>query len=114
MSARATVMSVILTDILPFTETSSSGLRGGVPIRRSGRQPDRGREEPSGHPGLVFLSPHSGSWVAACEFSQTALTKPGLPAESHTANRTHDFPAASNGMEKRLLPNGGRSVAGMI
>jgi hypothetical protein len=47
-------------------------------------------------------------------FSQTALTKPGLPAESHAAKRTHDFPVASNGMEKRLVPNAGRSVAGMI
>ena len=47
-------------------------------------------------------------------FSQTALTKPGLPAESHTANPAHDFPVASNGIEKCLLPKAGRSVAEMI
>lgn len=52
--------------------------------------------------------------AAGVYFSQMTLTRPGLPAESQTANRTHDFPAASKGIEKRLLPNGGRSVAGMI
>ena len=47
------------------------------------------------------------------QFSQTALTKAGLPAESHTAKRTQDFPEASSGIEKRLLPNAGKSVAEM-
>src|SRR5438128_1288681 len=60
-------------------------------------------------------TPHWTGWVASfCAFSQTALTNPGLPAESQTANRTHDFPVASNGIEKCLLPKAGRSVAEMI
>ena len=41
------------------------------------------------------------------------MTNPGSPAESHTASRTHALPVGSNGIEKCLLPNAGRSVAEM-
>src|SRR5206468_9977206 len=47
-------------------------------------------------------------------FSHVGSTNPPLPAESHTANRTHDLPLASNGMAKCFVPNGPRSVAEMI
>ena len=47
-------------------------------------------------------------------FSHVGSTNPPLPAESHTGNRTHDLPLASNGMAKCFVPNGPRSVAEMI
>src|SRR5262249_6881705 len=37
--------------------------------------------------------------------SHTGCTNAPLPAESHTANRTHALPAASNGSVKCLVPN---------
>ena len=41
------------------------------------------------------------------------LTIAGFPAESHIANRTHTLPDALKGIENRLLPKAGKSVADM-
>src|SRR5262245_23545715 len=46
--------------------------------------------------------------------THTGCTNAPLPAESHTANRTHCLPVASKGIENFLELNGGSSVAGMI
>src|SRR5438445_804224 len=67
---------------------------------------------PGGGPASVLRSSYLPEVAAG--FSHTALTNPGSPAESHTASRTHALPVASNGIEKCLLPNAGRSVAEMI
>src|SRR5437016_9261719 len=37
----------------------------------------------------------------------TGCVKAPFPAESHTAKRTHFFPALLNGMRKRFVPKGG-------
>src|SRR5262245_63751612 len=50
--------------------------------------------------------------VVLCD-NHTGCTNAPLPAESHTAKRTHDLPVASNGIENFFEPNAPRSVAGM-
>src|SRR6185295_1826139 len=51
--------------------------------------------------------------VVLCDTHDGCANAP-LPALSHTANRTHALPVASNGIAKCFVPNGPRSVAEMI
>src|SRR5437867_13418479 len=64
------------------------------------------------NPDTTYLRSHRELvvWVALGD-NHTGWTKPPLPAESHTANRTHALPVASNGIAKCFVPNGPRSVA---
>ena len=51
--------------------------------------------------------------AGAGAFNHCGWTKPPSPAESQTANRTHFFPVASNGIENFFAPKAPRSVAEM-
>src|SRR5438132_7315186 len=59
-------------------------------------------------PRIAYLEP---AVVVVLGANHTGWTNAPLPAESHTANRTHALPVASNGIARCLVPNGASSVA---
>src|SRR5262245_40678749 len=86
---------------------SSSSTSAAFPARRPGR--------PGAEESPRDADTHRDAVVDVTDgFNQTGSTKAPSPAESHTANRTHDLPLASNGIVKRFVPNGPRSVAETI
>src|SRR5262249_5341790 len=57
---------------------------------------------------------HRPAVVVVAAVSRIGWTNAPLVATSHAAKRTHFLPAALNGIVNFFLPNGARSVAGMI
>src|SRR5437899_2159559 len=87
--------------------TDRSGHGSALPAHQT--RPDRAQEITS-----YCLRCAPSSVVVLGAFSHTGCTNAPLPAVSHTANRTHDLPVASNGIAKRLVPNAPRSVAEIV
>src|SRR5258708_267236 len=78
------------------------------------RATGRGQQENAGRRVAASLAKCRTTKDALNHFTATGCVKAPFPAESQAAKRTHFFPAASNGMVKRLAPNCGKSAARMI